>query len=46
MEKELNGKILYEGDFINDKYEGNGKYVWENGVYYIGQFKNGLQHGK
>ena len=28
------------------KYEGNGKYIWENGGYYIGQFKNGLSHGK
>ena len=41
-----NGKILYEGDFINGKYEGNGKYFYENGEYYIGQFKNGLKNGK
>ena len=33
-----NGNIKYEGDFVNDKYEGNGKYIWENGEYYIGQF--------
>ena len=32
-----NGKIKYEGDFINDKYEGYGKYIWENGEYYIGK---------
>ena len=37
---------MYEGDYINDKKEGNGKYIWENGEYYIGQFKNGLSHGK
>ena len=36
-----NGKIGFEGDYINDKREGNGKYI-----YYIGQFKNGLKHGK
>ena len=41
-----NGKIRYEGDFINDKFEGNGKYYYENGEYYIGQFKNGKAHGK
>ena len=26
-----NGNIMYEGDFINGKIEGNGKYIWENG---------------
>ena len=41
-----NGKIMYEGDYINDKREGNGKYIWENGNYYIGQWKNSLRNGK
>ena len=41
-----NGNIKFEGDFINDKYEGNGKYIFENGNYYIGEFKNDLKHGK
>ena len=41
-----NGSIKYEGDFINDKFGGNGKYIWENGKYYIGQCKNGLRNGK
>ena len=41
-----NGFIKYEGDFVNDKYEGNGKYIYENDEYYIGQFLNGLRHGK
>ena len=31
-----NGSIKYEGDFVIDKYEGNGKYNWESGNYYIG----------
>ena len=31
---------------MNDKYEGNGKGIWENGEYYIGQWKNGLRNGK
>ena len=41
-----NGNIMYEGDFINGKYEGNGKCIFENGQYYIGQWKNGLKNGK
>ena len=48
MEKEyyIIQNIKFEGDFINGKFEGNGKYIWENGEYYIGQWKNGLFHGK
>ena len=41
-----NGNIKYEGDWINDKPEGNGKEFFEDGEYYIGQYKNGLRHGK
>jgi len=41
-----NGNILYEGDFINGKFEGYGKFICESGAYYIGQWKNGLSHGK
>ena len=37
---------MYEGEYINDKREGNGKYISENGEYYIGEWKNGLFHGK
>ena len=40
------GNIGYEGDFVNDKQEGNGKSIWEDGNYYIGQWKNGLRNGK
>jgi len=41
-----NGNILYEGEFINGKFEGNGKIIWEDGEYYIGQLKNSLRNGK
>ena len=41
-----NGNIMYDGDWINNKREGNGKYIFENGEYYIGQYKNGLRNGK
>ena len=37
---------MYEGYFIAGKREGNGKYIWENGEYYIGQFKNDLRNEK
>ena len=38
-------EIVYEGDLINGICEGKGKYIFENGDYYIGQFKNGLRDG-
>lgn len=40
-----NGKIEYEGDFLDDKKEGNGKHYFEDGSYEIGQWKNDLQEG-
>ena len=41
-----NGNIKYDGDFISDKFEGDGKYIYENGEYYIGQWLDGKKHGK
>ena len=41
-----NGNIMYDGYYIDDKREGNGKYIDESGEYYIGEFKNSLFHGK
>ena len=41
-----NGNIIYEGDFINGRREGNGKMFDEIGNYYIGQFKDNLRNGK
>ena len=41
-----NGNIKYDGEYVNDKAEGKGQYIWEDGKYYIGQWKNGLFHGK
>ena len=34
------------GHFIDGNLEGKGKYIWKNGIYYIGQFKNGKKEGK
>ena len=36
-----NGNIRYDGEIVNGKAEGNGKYIYENGDYYIGQWLNG-----
>lgn len=36
----------YEGDWIEDKYEGFGEYRWENGSQYKGYFKNNKREGK
>ena len=41
-----NGNIKYDGEFVNDGYEGKGKYIWESGNYYIGEFKNDLKQEK
>ena len=41
-----NNTLKYEGDFINGGFEGNGKHIFPNGNYYIGQFKGSMQNGK
>ena len=33
-------------EYANGKAEGYGKYIYENGKYYIRQWKTGLYHGK
>ncbi|MFO7827219.1 MAG: MORN repeat-containing protein [Bacteroidales bacterium] len=39
------GIDTYEGKFKNGLPHGKGKYVWENGNYFIGKFKKGKKHG-
>ena len=39
-------KIIYEGDFINGKYEGKGHLSLGKEEYYYGYFKNGEFDGK
>ena len=41
-----NDNILYDGNFVNGKFEGSGKYYYNDGKYFIGQYKNGLINGK
>ena len=40
-----NGDIIYEGDFVNNNFEGKGT-LNKRGILYKGEFKNGLEHGK
>lgn len=35
----------YEGNFVNNKIDGNGVYTWTFGDVYIGEFKSGILHG-
>ena len=37
---------IYEGDFVNGKFDGYGHYKMSNGDNYIGQFKDGFFEGK
>lgn len=35
----------YEGQYMNDKKNGKGTYLWKNGSKYIGNFENDYRHG-
>ena len=37
---------MYEGDFVNGKFEGYGKCIFKTDYYYVGQWKDGFRHGK
>jgi len=41
----VDGRVKYDGDLVNNKFEGNGKYYFESGGYYVGQLKQDMQHG-
>ena len=36
----------YEGKFIRGLPDGKGTYRWANGVYFVGEWKNGLREGE
>ena len=42
--KEIN-QIIYEGQFIDDLYEGYGRLIFGNGNYYIGYWLDGKRNG-
>ena len=37
---------MYEGDYVNNKRQGYGKYIYADDSYYIGQWKNSSKHGR
>jgi hypothetical protein len=43
--KYSNGNI-YTGDWIEDRFDGNGEYIWADGRRYIGSFKSDKIDGK
>ena len=34
------GGSSYDGDWVDNKFEGQGKYTWEHGAYFIGAWAN------
>ena len=36
----------YEGEYENDKKQGQGTFYWADGRKYVGSWKNGKQHGQ
>lgn len=44
--KETRKSIIYEGDFKNGLYDGNGTLLFPNGRSYTGSFKNHQFHGE
>lgn len=36
---------IYNGEYHDGLFHGNGTLVWRNGSFYKGEFKNGLMHG-
>ena len=40
-----NNSIKYQGNFVNDKFEGDGRFNWVNGEYYDGNWKRGQSNG-
>ena len=38
--------MKYEGEFVNGRFEGNGKYIWPDGFNYEGEFKGSKLCGR
>ena len=36
----------YEGEFVDGKVEGTGKFIWEDGKIYEGEYDNFMKNGK
>jgi hypothetical protein len=44
--KKITGEIVYEGDFKDDLFEGNGMLYLDEGLTFTGQFSKGMKHGR
>ena len=42
---EITHKGVYKGTFVNNKRDGNGEYHRHAGDIYVGEWKEGKQHG-
>ena len=40
------GTKLFEGNFVDGRFEGVGRYYYKNGRFFIGNYKNGFREGK
>jgi len=38
--------MKYEGEFVEGKFEGSGKYTWPDGFHYEGEFRASKLFGK
>ena len=38
-------RMSYEGEFLNYKMHGKGRFIWSDGCVYQGEFKNDARHG-
>ena len=43
--KSSEGAYFYNGEWANDQANGYGIYVWYDGLYHVGNFKNGFSDG-
>lgn len=40
------GKIKFEGNYMQGKKNGKGRYEWQDGSYYEGEFVDSMFHGE
>ena len=45
IQDRLPDSAVYEGEYEDGLFQGDGKLTWRNGDVYIGEFKEGLMHG-
>ena len=37
---------IHEGEYVDDKREGWGRFIWSDGAYYDGNWSNGMRTGQ